>query len=107
VRHKAQVLAAHCRDVGRDPAEVGLTHLSTVLVGTDDRQVSALVEARRPRGRAAATYAASVNAGTVADHVGRFRALAEAGAREVMVRLPDLEDPAALDRMARVISAFR
>ncbi len=48
-----------------------------------------------------------MNAGTIADHIGRFRELAEAGASEVMVRLPDLEDAAPLERMAKVISAFR
>jgi len=48
-----------------------------------------------------------VNAGTVDDQVGRFRELAEAGAAEVIVRLPDLDDPSSLDRFTRVISAFR
>jgi len=107
VRHKTGVLRAHCRDAGRDPAEVTMTHLSTALVGADDRHLAEQVEARRPRNRSAATYAASVNAGTVQDHVGRFRELAEAGAGEVMVRLPDIADPGALERMASVISAFR
>jgi F420-dependent oxidoreductase-like protein len=107
VRRKGEVLRAHCADVGRDPAEVELTHLSTVLVGRDDRHVAELVEARRPRRRSAETYAVSVNAGTVADQVGRFRELAEAGVAEVMVRLPDLADPTSLDRMADVVAAFR
>src|SRR6185503_12811530 len=46
VRHKTSVLQAHCRDVGRDPAEVAMTHLSTTLVGADD-DLAAFVEARR------------------------------------------------------------
>ena len=104
VRHKATVLRAHCAEAGR-AAE--LTHLSTALVGADDAQVAELIERLRPRRRSPAHYAAAVNAGTIADHVGRFRELAEAGAAEVMVRLPDLTDPAPLDRMAKVISAFR
>jgi len=107
VRRKASVLRAHCVAAGRDPGEVALTHLSTTLVGTDDAHVAALVERLRPRRRDAAGYAADVNAGTVDDHIGRFRELAEAGAAEVMVRLPDLTDAAPLDRMARVIAAFR
>jgi F420-dependent oxidoreductase-like protein len=107
VARKADVLRRHCADVGRDPADVELTHLSTVLVGADDRQVAELVEARRPRNRSAAAYAASVNAGTVDDHVGRFRALADAGAGEVIVRLADQADAGSLDRMAKVIGAFR
>ncbi|MGZ4633398.1 MAG: TIGR03560 family F420-dependent LLM class oxidoreductase, partial [Actinomycetes bacterium] len=98
VRRKSEVLRAHCAEAGR---EVALTHLSTVLVGDD---VPALVDAHRPRGRSAETYAASVNAGTVDDHVGRFRELAEAGVSEVMLRLVD---PGSMGSMARVIAAFR
>ncbi|MGH8892885.1 MAG: TIGR03560 family F420-dependent LLM class oxidoreductase, partial [Actinomycetes bacterium] len=107
VRHKTEVLHQHCHDVGREPSAVTMTHLSTTLVGEDDRHVERLVESRRPRNRSAAAHAATVNAGTVEDQVGRFRELAEAGAGEVIVRLPDLADPTALDRMARVIAAFR
>jgi hypothetical protein len=47
-----------------------------------------------------------MNAGTVSDHVGRFRELAELGVREVMVRLPDPLDPDAMEQMSKVISAF-
>jgi alkanesulfonate monooxygenase SsuD/methylene tetrahydromethanopterin reductase-like flavin-dependent oxidoreductase (luciferase family) len=107
VGHKAAVLRGHCRDVGRDPDEVTLTHLSTTLVGVDDAHVAGLVERLRPRRQPAARFAASVNAGTVADHVGRFRELAEAGAGEVMVRLPDLTDPGPLTTFGKVIAAFR
>ncbi len=107
VRRKAAVLRAHCLDVGRDPAEVALSHLSTVLVGRDDAHLADLVEAGRPRRRSAESYAAAVNAGTVADQVGRCRELAEAGVSEVAVRLPDLADPGSVDRMGRVIAAFR
>jgi hypothetical protein len=43
----------------------------------------------------------------VEDHVGRFRELAEAGVSEVMIRLPGLADAEPLERMAKVIAAFR
>ena len=107
VTRKAAVLRAHCADVGRDPAEVALSHLTTALVGADAADVAALVDRHRPRGRDAARYAATVHAGTVADQVGRFRELAEAGVAEVAVRLPDLVDAEPLSRMAAVIAAFR
>jgi F420-dependent oxidoreductase-like protein len=107
VRRKAAVLRSHCEQVGRDPAQVALTHLSTALVGTDDAQVGELVERLRPPRQDPARFAATVNAGTVDDHIGRFRELAEAGVREVMVRLPGLVDAEPLDRMAKVIAAFR
>jgi F420-dependent oxidoreductase-like protein len=105
VRRKRDVLHAHCAAVGRDPSQIELTHLSTTLIGTDDRHLTALIDRQHPRDPA--RYAASVNAGTIDDHIGRFRQLAEAGAREVMIRLPDLTDPTPLDRIAKVISAFR
>jgi alkanesulfonate monooxygenase SsuD/methylene tetrahydromethanopterin reductase-like flavin-dependent oxidoreductase (luciferase family) len=107
VRHKAAVLRAHCEAEGREPAQVELTHLSTALVGVDDAHVAELVHRLRPRGGDPARYAASVNAGTVTDHIGRFRELAEAGVAEVMIRLPDLVDAEPLTRMAPVIAAFR
>lgn len=107
VAHKRAVLSAHCAAVDRDPAAVSLTHLSTTLIGADDRSLAALVDRLRPRRVDPAAYAATVNAGTVTDHIGRFRELAEAGATEVMIRLPGLTDLGSLDRAARVIAAFR
>ena len=107
VRRKAAVLRTHCADVGRDPDQVDLTHLTTVLVGDDDSHVARLVETHRPRRRSAESYAASVHAGTVDDHAERFGALAEAGVAEVMVRLVDVADPSAVTRMGEVIAAVR
>jgi F420-dependent oxidoreductase-like protein len=108
VGRKAEVLRRHCLDAGRDPSDVAVTHLGTALVGDDDRALAATLDRLRPRRLSAQAYASSVSAGTVEDHVGRFRALADAGASEVMVRLPDLgTDGYAVERMARVVAAFR
>ncbi|HEU5471648.1 MAG TPA: TIGR03560 family F420-dependent LLM class oxidoreductase [Actinophytocola sp.] len=107
VRHKATVLRRHCADIGRDPDSVALTHLGTALVGSDDAELTALVERLRPQRMDPARFRAAVNAGTVADHVGRFRELAEAGVAEVMVRLPDLTGAESLARIGKVIAAFR
>jgi alkanesulfonate monooxygenase SsuD/methylene tetrahydromethanopterin reductase-like flavin-dependent oxidoreductase (luciferase family) len=83
---------------------VELTHLSTTLVGKDHRAVDELVSRLRPRNQDPARYAASVNAGTVADQIGRFRELSEAGVAEVMISVPDLDT---LETVGDVISAFR
>jgi F420-dependent oxidoreductase-like protein len=107
VRRKGAVLRAHCAELGRDPADVELTHLTTVLVGDDDAHVAELVERHRPRRRSAESYAAKVHAGTVEDHVERFAALAEAGVAEVMVRLVDVADRESVARMGAVIAALR
>jgi F420-dependent oxidoreductase-like protein len=101
VRHKAAVLAEHCTRTGR---QVALTHLSTALVADGPGELARRVDAGRPRGLSPARYTARVNAGTVSDHVGRFRELAEAGVSEVMVRLADTDS---LEPMAEVIAAFR
>jgi alkanesulfonate monooxygenase SsuD/methylene tetrahydromethanopterin reductase-like flavin-dependent oxidoreductase (luciferase family) len=106
VRRKRDILRDHCAAVGRDPDQVALTHLSTTLIGADDRELTGLVERLRPRQQDAARYAAAVNAGTVDDHIGRFRQLAEAGVQEVMIRLPDLTDRAPLSLAGKVIAAF-
>jgi F420-dependent oxidoreductase-like protein len=77
VRRKVAVLHRHCEDVDRDPAEIRVTVLSTA------------------------------DAPTVDDHVGRYRAFAEAGVDEVIVNMPDLTSPEPLNRFADVIAAFR
>jgi alkanesulfonate monooxygenase SsuD/methylene tetrahydromethanopterin reductase-like flavin-dependent oxidoreductase (luciferase family) len=91
--------AAYVRSLTDRPVEI--THLSTTLVGAD---VGALVERLRPRNQNPARYAATVNAGTVDDHIGRFRELAEAGVTEAIISIPDFDT---LDDVGRVIAAFR
>jgi F420-dependent oxidoreductase-like protein len=107
VSHKLSVLAKHCEATGRDPSTVGVTHLSTALVGRDQTEVEEAVEALRPKGTTPEAYRTWANAATVEDHVGRFRELAEAGVDEAIVSLPDLSAPAPVERFAAVISAFR
>jgi F420-dependent oxidoreductase-like protein len=89
VAHKLAVLRGHCADVGRDPSEVRVTHLGSVLVTDDPKVIPGTI------------------AGTVEDHVGRFRELAEAGVQTAIVRLADLAEPGAVERLAPVIDAFR
>ena len=93
-----RVLHDHCRDVGRDPAEVAVTVLDLPVVGRDRDDVWARVE--RLRGRTpAAAYARRTHAGTVPEQRDRYAALAARGVSTVFVSLPDLagaDDVAAL-----------
>ncbi|HEY3560734.1 MAG TPA: LLM class flavin-dependent oxidoreductase [Kribbella sp.] len=93
---------AYLRRTTTRPVEV--THLSTTLVGSDRNQLDQLIRKLRPRNVNPEKYAATVNAGTVDDQIGRFRELSEAGVAEVMISLPDLDT---IDAVADVISAFR
>jgi F420-dependent oxidoreductase-like protein len=77
VRHKVEVLHRHSADVGRDPSEIRVTHLS---------------EAHEDA--------------TTEEHVGRLRELADAGVEEAIVSFRDLSTNEPLERFAEVIQTF-
>jgi F420-dependent oxidoreductase-like protein len=106
VRHKISVLHKHCATEGRDPAQIEITHLAPALIGEDRRHVEALVDEHLPTGANRHAYAASVNAGTVDDQIGRFRELAESGVQHAIVALRDLRGTGPVDLMKDVVSAF-
>lgn len=99
------VLHRHCADVGRDPADVGVTVLDVAVVGTDADDVAARVE--RLRGRTpAAAYAARTHAGSGSEHAARYRRLARLGVDTVFLALPDLRDADDLTRCAPLLDAL-
>jgi F420-dependent oxidoreductase-like protein len=106
VRRKLAALERHCRDVGRDLADISVTQLSTTLVGADAGHLAELIERLRPKRATAERYGRSVNAGTVADQIARFDALAAAGVDVAIVSLPDLGDVGPIERFATIIDAF-
>jgi alkanesulfonate monooxygenase SsuD/methylene tetrahydromethanopterin reductase-like flavin-dependent oxidoreductase (luciferase family)/predicted kinase len=99
------VLRAQCQQAGRDPADVEVTVLDVPVVGRDRDQVASLVEALRGRVSASA-FARQHHAGVAADHIGRYRLLAERGVRTVYVSLPDLAGPDDLSRLEPIVQAF-
>jgi alkanesulfonate monooxygenase SsuD/methylene tetrahydromethanopterin reductase-like flavin-dependent oxidoreductase (luciferase family)/predicted kinase len=109
---KLPVLWRHCEQAGRDPDEVAVTVLDIPVIGRDRadaaRLVAALSRFSQPRGGrgSAAAVARRHHAGVAADHIGRYRLLADRGVRTVFVSLPDLTGPDDLTRMAPVIAAF-
>ncbi|MGF1647829.1 MAG: TIGR03560 family F420-dependent LLM class oxidoreductase [Kineosporiaceae bacterium] len=106
LRRKVRVLRGHCADVGRDPAAVEVTHLSTALVAADPTELAEVVAARRPA-RGHARWAAATNPGTVDDHVLRVRDLVDAGAQHVIVALDGVWDLPVIERYGEVISRSR
>ncbi len=89
VRHKLAVLHEHCAAERRDPATIAVTHLQRARV----------IGEGEPR--------EGVNAGTVEEQIGRYRALAEAGVQTAIVGLGDLAGTETVERFADVIAAFR
>jgi len=100
--HKLDVLKRHCAEAGRD---IAVTVLDVPIVGRDREHVAALVEKLRGR-TPAATFARRHHAGTAAEHLGRYRLLAERGVSTVFVSLPDLAGPDDVLRLASVVSGF-
>ena len=102
---KLAVLRSHCEEAGRDPGQVAITVLDVPVLGADRDRVAAQVE--RLRGRtSAAAFARLHHAGTAADHIGRYRLLAQRGVSTVFVSLPDLAGPEDVLRLAPVTAAF-
>ncbi len=105
LEHKLAVLGQHCRQAGRDLAELAITVLDVPVIGTSRAEVAELVD--RMRGRTSAVaFARRHHAGTAADHIGRFALLAERGVRTVFLAPPVLAGPDDVLRLAPVVSAF-
>ena len=107
VARKVAVLTRHCAEFGRDISAVDVSHLSTVLIGRDRDEVATKIERLRPKRMGAERFARDVNAGTVADHYERARRLIEAGARTLIVRLVDVADDGAVERLGDLIERLR
>jgi len=95
----------HCRRAGRDPADVAVTVLDIPVIGRDREHVAGLVETLRGR-MSADAFARRHHAGVVADHIGRYRLLAERGVSTVFLSLPDLTGPDDLGRLEPIVAAF-
>jgi F420-dependent oxidoreductase-like protein len=107
VRRKVDVLRGHCEDVGRDPATVEVTHLSTVLIGRDRTEVASLVEQLRPKRRSAERFARDVNAGTVDDHLARVDRYRAAGVATMILSVVDTAEPGAMERVGLLVERLQ
>ncbi len=103
---KLEVLREHAARAGRSMGELRVTVLDVPIVGTDPDEVARLVEAHRGRVSAKA-YSAAHHAGTVEQHIARYRQLAGRGVQTVFVSLPDLAGPAQIERFAPILERFR
>jgi alkanesulfonate monooxygenase SsuD/methylene tetrahydromethanopterin reductase-like flavin-dependent oxidoreductase (luciferase family)/predicted kinase len=102
---KLAILRSHCAQAGRDPAQVQVTVLDVPVLGRDREHVAAIIEQHRGRTSAAA-YARAHHAGTAADHIGRYRLLAQRGVTTIFISLPDLATPEDVLRLAPLATAF-
>lgn len=86
IKHKIEVLHRHCADVGRDPAEVAVTKIASVVLTASDEETTStrdfLVES------AGAETAASFFIGQAAELVDQVAPYVEAGVDELLLNLP-------------------
>lgn len=106
VRHKVSVLERHCAEVGRDPSQVEVTHLTNALVSQDRTALRDRVDSQRDRNTTAEEFMKRNNAGTVDDLEELFAAYREAGADHSIVSLPDVVRQGSLEDFGQVIARF-
>ena len=92
--------------MGRDPADVTITNLSTALTAPDRRTLDTKINERSGDRRSPEEAARATNAGTTEDQIGRYREFAEAGVQTAIVSLADVGTPGSVLDFAEVISAF-
>lgn len=106
VRHKATVLAGHCQELGRDPTEIEVTHLTNALAATDRTEMRARVDRLRDRNTTAESFMKRHNAGTADDLVELFTAYSAAGAQHSIVAIPDVWEGGSIETFGEVIAEF-
>ncbi len=101
VRHKIDVLQRHCADVGRDPSEISVTRMSTLMLTDSPEQTAQtrqfLVDA------AGAEAAAGFTVGQEDEVVAEVETFAGAGVDELIFNMP-LSDVDAVRRAGKLLS---
>ena len=105
LRQHVDLFRASAVEASRDPDELEVSVLDTPLLGKDRSEVAAMVEANRGR-LGASVFAATHNAGTVADHVDRLRMLAGSGVGAVYLSPVGLASPEGVAAWKPVVEAL-
>jgi len=85
VAHKVEVLRGHCRDVGRDPSEVTVSRLSTLVLTANEEETAATKDFLR---QATGEEPSGSDVGTAEELVARVEALAAAGVEYFVFNVP-------------------
>lgn len=106
VRHKAAILSEHCLEVGRDPDDVEVTHLTNAVASSGRADLRDRVERLRGRNTSAEDFMRQNNAGTVDDLVELFAAYSDAGADHSIVALADVSAEGSIEIFGDVIGTL-
>jgi F420-dependent oxidoreductase-like protein len=85
VAHKVEVLHGHCRDVGRDPSEVTVTRLSTLMLTANEEETAATKDFLR---QVTGEEPSGSDVGTADELVARVEDLAAAGVQYFVFNVP-------------------
>ena len=85
VAHKVEVLRGHCRDVGRDPADVTVSRLSTLVLTASEEETAATNDFLR---QATGEEPSGSDVGTADELVSRVDDLAAAGVEYFVFNIP-------------------
>jgi F420-dependent oxidoreductase-like protein len=86
IRHKLDVLERHCADVGRDPAEITKTSLSTLILTKDAEETAGIEALLRPS--AGADFEERFIVGDDRSVIEQATASFDAGIDELIVNMP-------------------
>jgi F420-dependent oxidoreductase-like protein len=93
VRHKLEVLARHCDDVGRDPTTITKTRLGTLVIGASTREAQRKADALKAgRPMEETMFEAMVTSGDPDSVVEQVAALFDTGLDGVIFNMPDAQD---------------
>jgi F420-dependent oxidoreductase-like protein len=93
MRHKLEVLARHCDDVGRDPSTITKTRLGTLVIGASPEEARRKAdELRAARPMDEGMFNAMVTAGDPDAVVEQVAALLATGLDGLVFNMPDAQD---------------
>lgn len=106
IAKKVAVLVEHCERIGRDPSEIQVTQLSSIVAASSQAELNDRVDALKVGGESRSTFVNRTTAGTHEQHTDRFGRLAEVGVDQVILSLADIGTPEAVSDFAPIVQYF-
>lgn len=107
IRHKLDVLEAHCSEVGRDPAEITKTRLGSLVIGESDaqaeRRLRLMAEVRGVDPASLRGYAIAGGPDSVCEQVAEYL---ETGLDGLVFNMPDAQDLEPVRLAGRTLSSL-
>ena len=104
-RLKAAVdaLKGHCRAAGRDPREITVTGLCTIIIGEDDQEVTTKIQRYKPKQMSEEEFRKTIIVGTPEECAGAIEEIEGAGFPYLIVNFHDAYDALTLRLFAKVM----